>query len=260
MVKEPTIKIQTAAKIIFTSPLMTHATTSRSPNPIPTHQDCIGYRFNNLGLLTRALTHTTFCVEHPEICKEDNETLEFLGDAVLGLVIGALLLSRYPIMTEGELTKLRSALVQENYLAIVAQDLLLGNFLLLGKGEDQSGGRQKSSILSSTYEAIIGAIFLDSDYPTVQKIVEGHFHERINPALLSIATGDAKSTLQELTQEKFNAAPVYVLDKEEGPDHAKTFTVSVHLQGQALASASAGNKKAAEQKAAAGALAHFCHP
>lgn len=227
------------------------------PSPLSAEQNSLGYHFSNPAVLTRALTHTTFRVEHPEDAGEDNETLEFLGDAVLDLVIGALLISRFPSMTEGELSKLRSALVQEQHLAIVARDLRLGEFLLLGKGEDQSGGRQKPSILASTYEAVIGAIFLDSDYPTVQRIVEDHFHGRIDIAQQAIAIGDAKSTLQELTQDRFNAAPVYVLDKAEGPDHAKTFTVSVHLQGHALGSASAQNKKAAEQKAAAVALAHF---
>lgn len=239
---------------------MTSELPPRPQNSPTVHQDGIGYRFNNQKLLTQALTHTTFRVEHPEITPEDNETLEFLGDAVLDLVIGAFLLSRFPTMTEGELTKLRSALVQEQHLSIVAQDLHLGDLLLLGKGEDQSDGRQKSSILSSTYEAVIGAIFLDSDYPTVREIVEGHFRNRIDTAQQSVALGDAKSTLQELTQGRFNAAPTYLLDKAEGPDHAKTFTVSVHLQGQAMASASAQNKKAAEQKAAALAIAQLNQP
>lgn len=234
--------------------------SSHHQDPLSPPQAGLGYRFNTPQLLARALTHTTYSVEHPEQAPEDNEILEFLGDAVLDLVIGAMLIARFPFLAEGELTKLRSALVQEQHLAVVAHDLNLGEFLMLGKGEDLSGGRQKSSLLSSTYEAVIGAIFLDSDYPTVQRIVEGHFHDRIGAAQQSIATGDAKSTLQELTQEKFNAAPLYILDREEGPDHAKIFTVSVHLRGQALGSASARNKKTAEQKAAAAALAHFNQP
>lgn len=239
-------------------------TNEISPHPplssLAQHYESIGYRFNNPGLLTQALTHTTFHVEHPELTAKDNETLEFLGDAVLDLVISALLVARFPSMAEGELTKLRSALVQEYHLSIVAQDLHLGDFLLLGKGEDQSGGRHKSSILSSTYEAVIGAIFLDSDYPTVQKIIESHFDARVDVAQQSVALSDAKSALQELTQGRFNAAPLYILDKAEGPDHARIFTVSVHLQGQALASASAQNKKAAEQKAAAIAIAQLNQP
>lgn len=231
-----------------------------SSQSLSQRQKNIGYSFNDPSLLSRALTHRSFRVEHPDAAREDNETLEFLGDAVLDLVIGALLIATYPTMTEGELTKLRSALVQEKHLAIVARDLSLGEFLLLGRGEDLGGGREKPSILSSAYEAVIGAIFTDSDYPTAQKIVEGHFRDRICAAQRSIPTGDAKSALQELTQDKFNAAPLYVLDHAEGPDHAKTFTVSVHLLGKTLATASAPNKKAAERQAAAIALAHLQAP
>jgi ribonuclease-3 len=218
-------------------------------------QTLIGYRFTDLPQLIRALTHRSYRVEHPEVGRVDNETLEFLGDAVLDLVIGALLFTNFPAMSEGELTKLRSALVQENHLAVVARDFRLGEYLRLGKGEDQSGGREKASILASTYEAVIGALFVDSDYPTAQRIVEVHFQDRVQPVQQSIQAGDAKSALQELTQEQFNQAPLYLLDKAEGPDHAKTFTVSVQLQGQQLATASAHNKKAAEQKAAGLALA-----
>jgi ribonuclease-3 len=223
-------------------------------------QAMIGYRFNDLSLLTRAVTHRSFQVEHPEEGKGDNETLEFLGDAVLDLVIGALLFTTFPAMAEGELTKLRSALVQENHLAVVARDLQLGRFLRLGKGEDQSGGREKASILASAYEAVIGALFVDSGYSTGQRIVAAHFQERVQPMQHAVQAGDAKSALQELTQEQYNVAPLYLLDKAEGPDHAKTFTVSVQVQGQLLATASAHNKKAAEQKAAGLALAMLRQP
>lgn len=223
-------------------------------------QDRIQYRFADQDLLCRALTHRSFRVEHPAEVNADNETLEFLGDAVLDLVIGALLFSSDPVKSEGELTKLRSALVQEQHLAQVAADLGLGAFLLLGRGEDQSGGREKKSILSSAYEALIGAIFVDSDYQTVRAIVEGHFQGRVGIAQQAIATGDAKSALQEMSQEQFNTAPVYILDTAEGPDHAKTFTVSVWVRDRAIATASASNKKKAEQKAAALALAYFRQP
>lgn len=239
---------------------MTGQSPQQLTNPLADRQGIIGYRFHDPTLLTRALTHRSYQVEHPDMARADNETLEFLGDAVLDLVIGAWLLLTYPTMTEGELTKLRALLVQEHHLAVVGRDLRLGDILRLGRGEDQSGGREKPSILASAYEALIGAIFLDSDYPTVQKIVEGHFRGRIGSAQQAIATGDAKSALQELTQDKFNAAPLYVLEGAEGPDHAKTFTVSVSLGGQILATASARNKKMAEQRAAALALAQLRQP
>lgn len=223
-------------------------------------QNLIGYHFSDHTLLVRALTHRSFRAEHPELVTNDNETLEFLGDAVLDLVIGAKLITLYPKKTEGELTKLRSALVQEKHLFIVADDLKLGTFLLLGKGEDLSGGRLKPSILSSTYEAVIGAIFTDSDYQITKEIIEHHFSGRISMTQLAIEACDPKSALQELTQEEYNAAPAYILESSDGPDHAKTFTVSVHLLGRAIASASASSKKSAEQKAAAAAISHLRQP
>lgn len=237
-----------------------HNSLIPTQNQLSQLQDLVGYRFTDHTLLLRALTHRSFRAEHPELVTTDNETLEFLGDAVLDLVIGAKLIALYPNKTEGELTKLRSALVQEKHLFIVANDLDFGRFLLLGKGEDQSGGRLKSSILASTYEAVIGAIFTDSDYPTTQEIIEHHFHARIDMAQMAMEASDPKSALQELTQEKLNAAPAYILKSTEGPDHAKIFTVSVHLLGRCVASASARSKKAAEQKAAAAAIAHIRQP
>ncbi|MBA3016171.1 MAG: ribonuclease III [Proteobacteria bacterium] len=233
---------------------------------IPSHcqlsqlENLIGYRFTDQSLLLRALTHRSFRAEHPRLVATDNETLEFLGDAVLDLVIGAQLIALYPEKPEGELTKLRSALVQEKHLSIVANDLSIGTFLLLGKGEDQSKGRQKPSILASTYEAVVGAIFSDSNYQTAKEIIEHQFHARIDMAQLAMKASDPKSALQELTQEKHNTAPAYVLESSEGPDHAKIFTVSVHLLGRCVASASARSKKAAEQKAAAAAITHLRQP
>ncbi len=215
----------------------------------------LGHRFQDPRLLARALTHRSYRVEHPHDPAGDNETLEFLGDAVLDLVIGALLLNSSPQMSEGELTRLRSALVQERHLDLVARDLGLGDFLRLGRGEEQGGGRGKASILSSAYEAVIGAVFLDGGYAEAQAMVEAHFRGRIAEAQASLAGGDHKSALQELTQARFNSAPLYVLERAEGPDHAKTFTVSVRLQGRPVATAQASSKKAAEQKAAGLALA-----
>jgi len=221
---------------------------------LPRLQELIGYHFRDARLLIQALTHRSFRVEHPNLVATDNETLEFLGDAVLDLAIGAKLITLYPEKTEGELTKLRSVLVQEKYLSQMACEFDIGTFLLLGRGEDQCGGRLKPSILASGYESLIGAIFIDSDYQHTKTIIEHHFSDRIVPAQLAIETYDPKSALQELTQARHHVAPVYVLDRSEGPDHAKKYTVSVHLQGQCVASASASSKKAAERKAAATAI------
>ena len=218
-------------------------------------EELLGYRFQNLGYLQKALIHRSYAFEKGRLLGEDNETLEFLGDAVLDLAIGVILFTRFPRMKEGELTKLRSALVNETHLALVAGELGLGAHILLGKGEDSSKGRKKPSILSCAYEAVVGALFLDGGYEQALVCVRRHFEPRIEEAQEAVAMVDAKSRLQELSQEIYNEAPVYHLQGEEGPAHERYFTVSVHLRGELVASASGGSKKAAEQKAASLAIA-----
>lgn len=217
-------------------------------------EDRLGYRFQNLSHLQKALIHRSYAFEKGRLLGEDNETLEFLGDAVLDLAIGVILFTRFPKMKEGELTKLRSALVNETHLALVAADLGLGKHLLLGKGEDSSKGRKKPSILSCAYEAVVGAIFLDGGYEQSLVAVRRLFEPRIDAAQEAAAMVDAKSRLQELTQELYNEAPAYLLESEDGPAHEKNFTVAVLLRGEVLATATAGSKKAAEQKAASLAI------
>lgn len=213
----------------------------------------LGYRFTDLRLLQKALIHSSFAFEQPQVCK-NNETLEFLGDAVLDLVVGYLLLQRFPEMREGELTKIRAALVNEGHLAMMARSIELGRFLYLGKGEEVSNGRNKSSILSCAYEAVVGAIFEDGGYDSATEFVERFFVPAIAEKIENFLIGDAKSRLQEILQEKYNEAPQYLLDKEEGPSHQKQFTVSVVFRDAVLGSGLAGSKKEAEQKAAAAAL------
>lgn len=213
----------------------------------------LGYRFTDLRLLQKALIHSSFAFEQTQVCK-NNETLEFLGDAVLDLVVGYILFRRYPEMQEGELTKLRAALVNETHLATMARHIELGRFLCLGKGEDSSNGRNKSSILSCAYEAVVGAIFEDGGYETVTEFVEHFFLPAITGKKEELLVADAKSRLQELLQDKHSEAPQYQLDNEEGPSHQKLFTVSVIFQGEVLGTGSAGSKKEAEQKAASAAL------
>lgn len=213
----------------------------------------LGYRFTDLRLLQKALVHSSFAFEQPQGCK-NNETLEFLGDAVLDLVVGYILFRKYPEMKEGELTKLRAALVNETHLASMARDIELGRFLCLGKGEQASNGGNKSSILSCAYEAVVGAIFEDSGYETVTGFIERFFLPAISGKKEQLLIADAKSRLQELLQEKYNEAPSYRLDAEEGPSHQKVFTVSVIFRDTVLGSGTAGSKKEAEQKAAASAL------
>ncbi|MEN8136508.1 MAG: ribonuclease III [Thermodesulfobacteriota bacterium] len=218
----------------------------------------LGYGFRDLGLLQLALIHRSFSFEHDGRQDSDNERLEFLGDAVLDLAIGHALFERYTAMREGQLTKLRAMLVNEGHLAEMAEKMSLGRYLCLGRGEDSSSGRSKPSILSCAYEAVVGAIFNDGGYGAAADFVGRHFV----PCLLDaqkdkMHLADAKSSLQELTQEKYNEAPVYVIENAEGPDHRKIFTVSVRFRGEVLAYGKATSKKEAEQQAAAEALVKF---
>lgn len=219
-------------------------------------EQILGYRFTDLRLLQKALIHSSFAFEH-SFPGQDNETLEFLGDAVLDLVVGHSLFKHFPAMREGELTKLRAALVNETHLAAMARDVELGKFLCLGKGEDASNGRNKSSILACAYEAVVGAIFEDGGYEIVKGFVLRFFVPAFDPKKEALAVADAKSRLQEALQEQFNEAPSYRLDAEEGPSHQKMFTVSVLFREIVLGSGSAGSKKEAEQRAAAAALADY---
>ena len=213
----------------------------------------LSYRFTDLRLLQKALIHSSFAFEQTQI-GNNNEILEFLGDAVLDLVIGHTLCKRFPEMREGELTRLRSSLVNETHLALMARELQLGDYLCLGKGEAASNGRNKSSILSCAYEALIGAVFEDSDYGTVTRIIGQFFIPAIDAKKEELLMADAKSRLQEALQEEFNEAPSYRLDQEEGPSHQKVFTVSVLFRDTALGNGTASSKKEAEQRAAAATL------
>lgn len=211
------------------------------------------YRFTDLRLLQKALVHSSYAFEQSQAGK-NNERLEFIGDAVLDLVVGHLLYKTYGAMREGELTRLRAALVNETHLAGVARKLDLGLYLCLGKGEDASQGRNKSSILSCAFEAVIGAIFEDAGYEVVAEIVSALFMPAIEEKKEEMLIADAKSRLQEKLQEKHNEGPTYRLDKEEGPSHQKMFTISVLFKGEVLGCGEARSKKEAEQRAASAAL------
>lgn len=214
----------------------------------------IDYRFTDLRLLQKAMIHSSFAFEQAHV-GQDNQVFEFIGDAVLDLVIGHLLSRRYPDMKEGELTRFRASLVNESHLAEMARDLQLGAYLCLGKGEDSSNGRDKSSILSCAFEALVGAVFEDSSYDITAALVQRLFSESIELKKEDLSLADAKSRLQELLQEKHNEAPTYRLEGEAGPSHKKRFSVAVLFQGQVLGVGSGSSKKEAEQRAAAAALA-----
>ena len=214
----------------------------------------LGYRFTDLRLLQTALVHSSYAFEQAQ-GGNDNEKLEFLGDAVLDLVIGHILLHRYSKLREGELTRLRSSLVNEQHLAKMARAIDLGKYLALGKGEESSHGRQKSSILSCAYEAVAGAIFEDGGYQAAYDFIGSFFLPDIEGKKEELLIADAKSRLQEVLQEKHNEAPIYKLEGEDGPSHLKVFVISVWFREQLLGTGQAGSKKEAEQRAAAAALA-----
>jgi ribonuclease III len=221
-------------------------------------EEVLGYVFERRDRLEEALTHRSLINEIPEEDRRDNERFEFLGDAVLGLVIAEWLMETYPEELEGELTRLRSALVKEKKLAEVARELRLGEFLYLGKGEEQMEGRRKRSILADAFEAIVGAIYLDGGLEAVRGFVRRTFgtileEARANQRLLT----DAKTRLQELMLALFRRSPVYEVAEERGPDHAKTFVIHLRMNDRTLACGKGRSKKEAEQDAAERFLKHL---
>jgi ribonuclease-3 len=229
----------------------------RNRDQLHAFEEKLGYTFNDQSYLQKAFVHSSYSFEHGKDLKDNNETLEFLGDAVLDLAVGYALFSRFPDMKEGDLTRLRSALVQESHLAVMARDIDIGDHLLLGRGEDASQGREKPSILSCAFEAVIGAVFLDGGYDAARAVAEKHVSPWVDERKETLTSADSKSRLQEMIQEKYNQGPVYLLEKTEGPDHAKIFHVAVQFQDKVLARGSATSKKEAEQNAAAEAILIF---
>lgn len=217
-------------------------------------QKRLDVRFTDLSLLQRALTHRSYLNEHPEHMLEDNERLEFLGDAVLDFIAGAWLFHRFPEMDEGRLTRLRAGLVRTETLARFAESLDLGDALLLGRGEDESGGRRRISNLCGSFEALVGALYLDQGMEAAQSFVEPLLGPALDDILSRAADKDAKSLLQEWSQAELGLTPVYRTVASEGPDHAKEFTVAVMI-GQTECGRGVGHsKQAAAQLAAQQAL------
>jgi ribonuclease-3 len=210
----------------------------------------LGYHFLDSTRLVVALTHSS-AVDGPQ--PRVAERLEFLGDAVVGLVLSDLLLERFPVHNEGQLSKYRAALVNTFSFASKARELGLNDFLMLGKGEEKTGGREKPSILAAVYEAVMGAIFLEGGYLTVRGIVATHFGNALEDVDRWQQT-DPKTELQELCQERYRSAPVYRVVRETGPFHARRFAVDVVLDGSILASGEGTSKRLAEQDAARQAL------
>ena len=209
--------------------------------------------FNDWLLLNRALTHRSFLNEHPDAL-EDNERLEFLGDAVLDFVVGAWLYNRYPEMPEGDLTRMRSALVYTEQLAVFGRKIGLGAAMRLGRGESQAGGRDRSPLLCDTFEAVIGALYLDSGIDAVLDFVGPLLDEASDEILISRKTEDPKSLFQEWAQSEGFSAPQYQTRSSNGPDHSRIFEVDAVANGKVYGTGRGHSKQAAAKDAARNAL------
>lgn len=221
---------------------------------INSFQKQIGIQFQNEELLIRALTHRSFANEQEGDDIQDNERLEFLGDAVLDFIMTGVLYARYPDMPEGELTRLRSALVRTETLADLARDCNLGEVLRMGKGEESSGGRERRNILCDAFEALLAAIYLDQGLTAVQNFVVPLLLPMMDHILKEGLHIDARSTFQEWSQAVRNITPVYRVVDESGPDHEKEFLVEVLLEEEVAGEGSGRSKQSAAQAAAREAL------
>jgi ribonuclease-3 len=217
-------------------------------------EEKLSYAFRDASLCEAALTHKSWMNETQLPERTDNERLEFLGDAVLALVTSDLLMRQFPGHPEGDLSKARAAIVNEAGLARVAEMLVLGQWIFLGRGEEQAGGRQKRSLLANAFEALIGAVYLDGGFTSAFQVAERLLAPIISD-VPSAASKDYKSRLQELAQAKLQMAPSYAVLSEQGPDHAKTFEVAILIGEKEYGRAFGRSKKEAQQSAAELALA-----
>ena len=208
----------------------------------------IGYQFHDRSMLVQAMCHSSYANEHRPGHLKDNERLEFLGDAVLEVISSDYLFHEHPEMPEGRLTRLRASIVCEPTLALCAREISLGSYLMLGRGEENTGGRTRNSIVSDAMEALIGAIYLDGGFANAKEFVERFVLNDIENKKLFY---DSKTILQEIVQREFKESEIhYVIIKEEGPDHAKRFEVEVRIGEECAGIGQGGTKKAAEQEAA----------
>ena len=236
------------------SPYPSKIVTSEEKKKIKKLEKKIGYSFKNKTLLQRALTHKSSANERRLPSHEHNERLEFLGDAVLELAISENIMERFPEYPEGDLSKLRASIVNEWQLSELARHYDIGQYLYLGKGEEQTNGRQKNSLLADAYEAILGAIYLDRGFKKALALVRKHYDRLLNEATLGSFYKDFKTELQERCQAQFRSIPRYRLIREKGPDHEKVFEVEIVIQNKVYGQGKGRSKKEAEQKAAEQAL------
>ncbi len=231
--------------------------TSPSPDAsLNELEQILGYNFKDRSLLEAALTHSSYRYENPQDCT-DNERLEFLGDAVLGLILADIVYRRYQRQQEGTLTILRSHIASEPGLAAVARDLGLGRFLRLGRGEELSGGRNRDSMLADAMEAILGALYLDAGIAAATSVFERTFEQRLNSLPRDHWADNPKGKLQQISLRRYQIPPSYRTLSEEGPPHAKIFTAEVALGEHCRATGSGTNKQSAQVAAAEALLAQL---
>lgn len=227
--------------------------TSTKPEDLDTLQKNLKISFDKINLLKNAFIHRSYLNEHKDFRGQSNERLEFLGDSILSLYVSKFLFDKLPKSPEGELTQIRASLVRTETLAKLASSLSLGKYLFLSKGEEDSGGRTNNSILANTFEALVGAIYLDQGpdviYTFIKKQILDSWEE-----LAKSAVFDNKSKLQETLQRKFHKSPIYKLTNSWGPDHAREFEVAVYLDDKQFGLGVGKNKQSAAQNAAADAL------
>lgn len=223
-------------------------------NDLASLQSALNLSFRDPSVLQQALVHRSYINESPDSPLASNERLEFLGDAVLGFVVAEEIFQRFPDLAEGELTKLRSALVRGETLSRIALSLGLGDYLYLGHGEEESGGRQRARNLSCAMEAVIGAVLVDSGLDAARGFILGILGEDLERAIEEKLVADCKSRLQQIIQSERRMTPVYRTVEEVGPDHAKTFTVEVMAGDATLGRGTGRSKRAAEMEAAREAL------
>ncbi len=217
-------------------------------------EEKLGIKFKDKNLLKRALIHRSYLNETGNNKLKSNERLEFLGDAVLELWTTKQLFENFPDLAEGTLTNIRAAIVCTKNLAKTAEKFNLGKYLFLSKGEEKSGGRKNSSILADTFEALIGALYLDSNWAKTAEFLNKKFFEKLIKYGRKGNIKDAKTLLQEIVQEKYKVTPEYKVLKEVGPDHAKTFTSGVYFNSKKVSQGKGNSKRLAEEKAAESAL------
>ncbi len=218
-------------------------------NNVQKLEQALNLQFKNSRLLEEALVHRSYLNENTNKTIS-NERLEFLGDAVLELLVSKYLYTHYPEFSEGKLTNLRSSVVNTKSLAEIAQSINLGDYLRLSKGEEISGGRSNKSLLADVFEAVLGAMFLDQGLAPVEVFLENHLLPLIDNIVKTGEYNDYKSILQEKVQEKHRVTPLYKVFKEEGPDHDKTFFSAVYIENKKLGEGSGKSKQEAEQEAA----------